>query len=103
MRKYFNPFCKKQKISCSHYIGCSDLIEPLQTMLINRIKKLKGKRNIRLFMGLLMIMVSMLPYFAMAQDPGPCPDCPVDGGLSLLLAGGVAYGMKKYRAGRKGG
>ena len=34
--------------------------------------------------------------FAGPGDPG-CPDCPIDGGLSLLLAAGVGYGVKKYR------
>ena len=47
-------------------------------------------------------MISILPLFAMADDdPGPCPDCPVDGGLGLLLAAGVGYGVKKYRQGKK--
>ncbi|MFZ1453201.1 MAG: hypothetical protein WAT20_10880 [Ferruginibacter sp.] len=42
------------------------------------------------------------------QDPpadpnGPPPpnDAPIDGGLSLLLAAGAAYGVKKYRDGRR--
>jgi hypothetical protein len=34
----------------------------------------------------------------MAQDPGGGPDVPIDGGLSLLLAAGSAYGIKKYRS-----
>ena len=36
--------------------------------------------------------------------PGPDPvptDTPIDGGVSLLLAGGVAYGIKHLRARRK--
>ena len=36
--------------------------------------------------------------------PGPDPDpttTPIDGGVSLLLAGGVAYGIKRLRARRK--
>lgn len=36
--------------------------------------------------------------------PGPGPDptaIPIDGGVSLLLAGGVAYGLKRLRARRK--
>lgn len=44
-----------------------------------------------------------LPMFAAAQDPGGGPDAPIDGGLSLLLAAGAAYGVKKYRAGKKKG
>jgi len=61
---------------------------------------------IRLAMGLLMIAFSMLPYIAMAQtgdnNPGCGPDpCPIDGGISLLLAAGVGYGVKRYRDARK--
>ena len=37
---------------------------------------------------------------AMAQPGGP-PATPIDGGLGLLLAGGVAYGIKKVRDNRK--
>ncbi|MEP7238526.1 MAG: hypothetical protein ABI685_11695 [Ferruginibacter sp.] len=46
---------------------------------------------------LLLITCSLLPCFVMAQDPGGGPDVPIDGGLSLLLAAGVGYGVKKYR------
>ena len=38
-------------------------------------------------------------------DGGPAPtgptDTPLDGGVSLLLAGGVAYGLKQLRNRRK--
>ncbi|MFT3679132.1 MAG: hypothetical protein QM791_02595 [Ferruginibacter sp.] len=30
-------------------------------------------------------------------DPGTDPDAPIDGGVSVLLAAGVGYGIKKYR------
>jgi hypothetical protein len=44
----------------------------------------------------------------MAQpDPGDCdnqdvdaPPCPVDGGLSVLMVAGVAYGAKKVKDNR---
>ena len=49
----------------------------------------------------MLIAVTVLPFFAMAQDPGGGPDVPIDGGLSLLLAAGAAYGVKKYRQSRK--
>ena len=60
---------------------------------------------IRLAMGLLVIAFSLLPYFTMAQTE-PCggpsqPACPIDGGISLLLAAGVGYGVKRYRDARK--
>ena len=52
--------------------------------------------------AVMMIITMVLPFFAMAQvDPGCGPDCPIDGGLSVLLAAGVGYGVKKYRDGRK--
>ena len=41
------------------------------------------------------------PILALAQDPGPGPDVPIDGGLSLLVAAGVGYGVKKIREERK--
>ena len=62
---------------------------------------MKNKNNFLILTTLLMIAVSMLPLFAIAQDPGGGPDAPIDGGLSLLLAAGTAYGVKKYRASRK--
>lgn len=48
-----------------------------------------------------MILCTVLPFFAMAQDPGGGPDAPIDGGLSLLLAAGVGYGVKRYRDHKK--
>jgi hypothetical protein len=44
-------------------------------------------------------VVCFLPSLAHAQ--GPDPDVPIDGGLSLLLAAGVGYGVKKIRDSRK--
>ena len=50
----------------------------------------------------LMMVATILPYLAMAQpNPGDNPDAPIDGGLTILLAAGVGYGVKKYREGRK--
>ena len=36
-------------------------------------------------------------------DPGPPDpnDAPIDGGVSLLIAAGAAYGVKKFRARKK--
>ena len=67
-------------------------------------KKLTSMNNkIPLITTLMLIAVTVLPFFAMAQDPGGGPDVPIDGGLSLLLAAGAAYGVKKYRDGKKKG
>ena len=60
-----------------------------------------NKHKIQIQTGLLLIVITVLPFFAMAQDPGGGPDVPIDGGLSLLLAAGAAYGIKKYRQGKK--
>lgn len=49
--------------------------------------------------SLVMLLVAALP--AMAQPPPP-PATPIDGGLSLLLGAGAAYGAKKIYDKRKG-
>jgi hypothetical protein len=43
------------------------------------------------------IICIALPIIAMAQGPDDPNDVPLDGGLSLLIAAGSAYGIKKYR------
>ena len=45
------------------------------------------------------IVFCFLPMLAHAQ--GPDPDVPIDGGLSLLVAAGIGYGIKKIRDSRK--
>ena len=68
------------------------------------------KRN--LLSALLILAVMLLPALVMGQfgDPGDgtdpgCepldPTCPIDGGLSALLALGAGYGIKKVRDARK--
>lgn len=42
-----------------------------------------------------------LGYVANAQPNNPAPPVPLDGGLSLLVAAGAAYGVKKFRDSRK--
>ncbi len=48
----------------------------------------------------------MLSVGAFAQDedenPGGDIDAPIDGGISLLVASGVAYGVKHWNNARKG-
>lgn len=44
------------------------------------------------------ILISALGYASSLKaqpDPGADPDVPIDGGVSLLIAAGVAYGAKK--------
>jgi hypothetical protein len=70
---------------------------------------MKNKQMIRLSMGLLMIAFSFIPHITMAQDPcdpggGPGTGgnpCPIDGGIYLLLATGVVYGVYHFHKERK--
>ena len=59
------------------------------------------KFKFTLYPTLLLVVTIALPFFALAQDPGGGPDAPIDGGLSVLLAAGAAYGVKKYRDHKK--
>ncbi|MEO9474632.1 MAG: hypothetical protein ABJG41_03845 [Cyclobacteriaceae bacterium] len=43
------------------------------------------------------ILISFFPLFAQS----PPPATPIDGGLSLLLAAGGVYGLKKLKDSRK--
>ncbi|TDH19991.1 hypothetical protein EXU57_22200 [Segetibacter sp. 3557_3] len=43
----------------------------------------------------IIVGLSIFPAPAHAQDPGEDPDVPLDGGLTLLIAAGVGYGVKK--------
>ena len=58
------------------------------------------KRDV--YIMLIMLICIAIPMITLAQGP-PDPDdaAPIDGGLSLLVAAGVAYGIKKYKEGRK--
>lgn len=62
---------------------------------------------------ILILLFSLSFNFLFAQED-PCdpftgegcddpydPDVPLDGGASILIAAGVAYGLKKYRDNRK--
>ena len=54
---------------------------------------------------ILLVAVSGTVLAQAPADGGPAPtgptDTPLDGGVSLLLAGGVAYGLKQLRNHRK--
>ncbi len=54
--------------------------------------------------GTLFLAITLLPSTTFAQnpaDPAADPDLPIDGGVSLLVAAGVGYGIKKYKDERK--
>lgn len=60
------------------------------------------KQNIKwiLILSVVMIVFCCLPSLVFAQgDPGTDPDTtvPVDGGITILAAAGVAYGVKKIK------
>lgn len=50
----------------------------------------------------LFLLQCFIPLLVMAQDPGGGPDVPIDGGLSLLVAAGSVYGIRKYRKHKEG-
>lgn len=52
-----------------------------------------GSKILPLSLALLCIA---LPVICLAQGPPDPEDTPIDGGLSLLIAAGAAYGIKKY-------
>lgn len=49
----------------------------------------------------LSFMVIGTIVWAQPGDPGDDPDIPVDGGVTLLLAAGAGYGIKRYRDSRQ--
>lgn len=51
-----------------------------------------------IILSLTLVLIAILP--AMAQAGAPPVATPIDGGLSLLLAAGGAYGLKKLRDSR---
>jgi hypothetical protein len=50
-----------------------------------------------IYLLIVVLYISKITVYAQA-DPGGDPDsAPLDGGLSLLIAAGVGYGVKKLR------
>ncbi len=67
--------------------------------MINKINRNQLIKIIYLFMVILAITV--IKIYAQPSSPGGEVDAPIDGGLSLLIAGGVGYGVKKIREKRR--
>ncbi|HMK24909.1 MAG TPA: hypothetical protein VK483_02690 [Chitinophagaceae bacterium] len=56
----------------------------------------------RIIYGLMIMICCIgLPLITFAQGPPDPEDVPIDGGLCVLLAAGVGYGIKKYRDSKK--
>jgi hypothetical protein len=59
--------------------------------------KLNIKRILNI-QTLVLLIVLFSPILLYAQpDPGDDPDVPIDGGLSVLLAAGVGYGISELK------
>ena len=65
-------------------------------------------KKIKLLTSILLFIITLAPWAAFAQiggggggDGTGNPDIPIDGGLGLLVAAGVAYGAKKVHEARK--
>lgn len=59
--------------------------------------KLKALLTTLVILCVMLCLPSLLQAQALPGDPGtdPDPQVPIDGGLSLLLAAGAGYGLKK--------
>jgi hypothetical protein len=74
-----------------------------QSQKRNSMKKIltsnKSKAIFRIVCTLIIIMaITAIKAHAQPTDPGNDPDnAPIDGGLSLLIAGGVGYGIKRAK------
>lgn len=53
-----------------------------------------------IIMKSVLVLVALLSATCLMAQPSP-PATPIDGGLSLLLAAGGAYGLKKLKDSRK--
>ena len=50
---------------------------------------------------MVILAITVIKIYAQPSSPGGEVDAPIDGGLSLLIAGGVGYGVKKIREKRR--
>ncbi|MDQ6843871.1 MAG: hypothetical protein M3Z92_05900 [Bacteroidota bacterium] len=66
---------------------------------------MKKISRVLFFTVFLMLIFICFPSLVHAQIDPSCdpqdPACPIDGGLSLLLAAGIGYGMIKIRSSHK--
>lgn len=85
-------------------LNCNIILK-LQGRYFPNLRKNIMKQYLKSFSFFVFIVsVCFLPYLSNAQAPAnPLgdPDVPIDGGVSILIAAGVAYGIKKVRDERK--
>ena len=67
---------------------------------------MKNRSKFSFFIAISVFIVCMcLSMISLADPPDPCTDpadyCPIDGGLSLLIAAGIGIGAKKAYNERK--
>ena len=63
---------------------------------------MKSVMNKAAIFSVLLVIAICLPSLVHAQLPDPGNgDAPIDGGVSILIAAGVGYGVKKVKAHRK--
>jgi hypothetical protein len=65
------------------------------------IKHINPEQAIKIVYLLIVFLFISGIIHAQPTDPGGEVDAPIDGGLSLLIAGGIGYGVKKIREKRK--
>ncbi len=71
-------------------------------------KSVKNESGLKIIISIgLIIAIALLPQLVMAQiggggggDGTGNPDAPIDGGIGLLVAAGLGYGIKKTRDAR---
>ena len=73
--------------------------------LKSAIERMKHLPKIFTIQTLFIVLVLLMPALLHAQGPDGTPGdpdaaAPIDGGLSLLIAGGVGYGIKKMKGKR---
>ena len=65
-----------------------------------QVKKVLTQTSFTIIILMLMVCLPSLVHAQVLPDPGN-GDAPIDGGLSILVAAGVGYGVKKVKAHRK--